>query len=202
MPDINWGLARGTVTNFDRTSQYTPYTGPIPPDGVFMFRVKNIRYAAPTNDKLPQMQPGLELVPRTDEEVEYAGYFLRGYLPVSERTGFRYVPFLDAIGVSESAFLRAKRDNDGNITRMGKWTPKAETLILVQIRTTENQKGEMFKEMAGWCGVPTDAMLRAADNIKHGAAHDDDDDIADDDSDYADEFTDEDDYDEDDYLDD
>ena len=100
MPRANWGINSADVDEFDRDSQYKPYDGPIPPNGVYEWNVKVLKFAAATKEKTPQLRVGLELSPREDrDEDQYEGYFKMAFLNVSDKTAFVYVPFLDAIGV-------------------------------------------------------------------------------------------------------
>jgi hypothetical protein len=154
MPRARWGIRADDVDEFDRSSQFKPYAGPIPPNGVYYFLVKRLKYAAATRDKLPQLRPGLELVPREDsDEDQYDGYYITAFLPVSDKTAFRYVPFLDAIGVTGSEFeRRTVIDSDGSITRIGKWRNTGDTLIVGQLGDGTDEKGNSRKEIK-WMGA-------------------------------------------------
>lgn len=159
MPKVRWGVKASDVDDFDRDSQYKPYDGPIPVNGVYMFQLKVLKYAAATSSNLPQLRFGLELVPRPGrkEERKYAGYFIMSFPPVSPRTQFRYVPLLDALGVTGEEFEnRTITDNDGNITKIGKWRNTGEELILAEIKDGVDQNNNPRKEI-GWVGyVPED----------------------------------------------
>lgn len=158
MPRVRWGIKAADVDDFDRDSQYKPYDGPIPANGVYQFQVKVLKYAAATKDKLPQLRIGLELVPRSGrkDERRYGGYFIMVFAPVSSKTAFRYVPFLDALGVSGDDFEeRTVTDNDGNITKIGKWRNTGEEIILAEIKDEADQAGNARKGI-GWMGYLTD----------------------------------------------
>lgn len=153
MPKPDWGIDPSLVDDFDREGQYKPYAGPIPPDGVYRFKLKQLKYAAGTKKKHPQMRPGLELVPRGKDEKRYAGYYVMDFIPVSERTEFRYVPFLDALGVSGKDFVqRIRTDDDDNITKMGSWRNNQESELLVQLRTEKDQEGKP-RQVVKWYGA-------------------------------------------------
>lgn len=146
MPRINWGLKEGTISDFDREGQYKPYTGPVPQNGVYAFKLKVLKYVAATGEKNPQLRCGLELVPRDKAEKRYAGYFIMCFLPVTDRTAFRYVPLLDAIGVSESEFTnRTIVDSDGNIRKIGKWGNDGKTKIMAELKDETDQNGNTRK---------------------------------------------------------
>lgn len=159
MPRVRWGIKATTVDNFDRDSQYKPYDGPIPMNGVYQFRVKLLRYVPKTADKLPQLRVGLELVPREGrrEERRISGFWIMAFLPVSDKTAFRYVPFLDAIDVTGEDFeLRTSTDTDGNITRIGQWRNDGKQLILAELKDGQDEKGNPRKEIGYMTYVPDD----------------------------------------------
>lgn len=154
MPRVRWGIKASDVDEFDRDSQYKPYDGPVPINAVYQWQVKVLKYAAATGEKLPQLRIGLELVPRSGrkEEKRYAGYFVMLFPPVSPRTQFRYVPFLDAIGVSGDEFERSTiTDNDGNITKIGKWRNDGQEIILGELKDELDRDGNQRKTI-GWMG--------------------------------------------------
>ncbi len=177
MPKPDWGIDPDTIDDFDREGQFKPYTGPTPPDGVYRFRVKQLKYAAGTKSKNPQLRPGLELVPRNKDEKRFAQYFIMCFLPVSERTAFRYVPFLDAIGVSGKSFIsKTVVDEDGNITRIGKWRMEGDTEILAQIRTEEDQNGQPRKDVKWFGAYDPDADEDYEEDDDEDEDYEDDDD--------------------------
>lgn len=149
MPVVKWGVDAGDVEDFDRDSQFKPYAGPIPPDGVYAWRVKRLQHVAGSRDKNPQLRPGLELVPREGfDEDKYAGYYLMDFLPVAGNTAFRYVPLLDALGVSGRDFTsRTKTDVDGNIISIGKWSNKGDAVVVAQLVTEKDQNGTAQKKI-------------------------------------------------------
>lgn len=154
MPRVRWGISASDVDDFDRDSQYKPYDGPTPSNGVYQFQVKVLKYAAATSDRLPQLRVGLELIPRSGrkDERRYAGYFIMMFAPISKKTGFRYVPFLDAIGVSGDEFEnRTITDNDGNVTKIGKWRNDGQEIILAEIKDGVDKDGNSIK-VVGWMG--------------------------------------------------
>ena len=153
MPRARWGVSADDVDQFDRSSQFRPYDGPQPPLGVYHWLVKRLKYVPAVKDKLPQLRPGLELVPREGyDEDQYAGYYTTAFLPVSERTNFRYVPFLDAIGVTGREFeTRTVYDTDNNITRIGSWRNKGDTIIAGQLAMGSDEKGNDRLEIK-WMG--------------------------------------------------
>lgn len=152
MPKANWGIRASTVDQFDRSSQYTPYTGPIPPNGVYQWHLKKLTYVAATREKLPQLRVGLELDPRNKAEERYGGYWLMAFLNIGENNEFTYVPFLDAIGVTGSDFIdRTITDQEGNVKKIGPWRNTGEEYILAQVKDGRDKDGKPRKEI-GWFG--------------------------------------------------
>lgn len=164
MPRANWGVESSDVDSFDRDSQYAPYTGPVPPSAVYQWKVKVLKHMAGTREKLPQLRVGLELVPRAEyDERKFKGYFAMAFLPIGEKTGFRYVPFLDALGVSGADFTRKTiTDEEGNIKRIGQWRNDGDTVILAELKDEVDQNDNPRKGI-GWIGPVTEADEYADD---------------------------------------
>lgn len=157
MPKANWGIRSSDVDNFDRDAQYKPYDGPVPVNGVYQWQVKKLQFIAATGKQLPQLRIGLELIPRNTEEKRYQGYFTMVFAPVSDRTAFRYVPFLDAIGVSGRDFeTKTIIDNEGNIKSIGRWRNDAKTMIKGELKDDQDQHGNPRKTI-GWMGAADEA---------------------------------------------
>lgn len=155
MPRVRWGINASQVDDFDRASQFAPYKGPIPPNAVYQWRIKQLKSVAGSRDKYPQLRVGLELVPRKNRDEErYAGYFCMAFLPITEKTAFRYVPFLDAIGVSGREFADGTVvDEEGNVKKIGRWRNTGDVTILGQLIEQPDQDGGMRKQI-GWMGAP------------------------------------------------
>lgn len=153
MPKVNWGVSSADVDNFDREKQFKPYDGPIPSNGVYRWTIKVLKHVAGTREKNPQLRIGLELVPRTKAEKRMAGYFVMIFPPITERTQFRYVPFLDAIGVSANEFTRGTiTDEEGNIKKIGRWRNTGDVTILAELKDDVDQHGNPRKDI-GWMGI-------------------------------------------------
>ena len=154
MPKVNWGVDSETVDDWDRESQYKPYTGPVPPNAVYQWRVKLAQYVAATRGKKPQLRIGLELVPRKGyDEKGYSDFFVMLFLPIAPKTEFRYVPLLDALGVTGREFVnRTVTDEEGNIRKIGKWKNDGNTLILGQLADEADQNGDPRKTVK-WMGA-------------------------------------------------
>ena len=162
MPKVNWGIGAADIDDFDRDSQYVPYAGPIPADGMYLWQIKILQSIAGTKDKYPQLRIGLELIPREDHdgEEQYEGYFLMAFLPITEKTSWRYVPFLDAIGVNGAEFVRGTlTDEEGNVKKIGRWKNSGEELVLAQLKTGTDQAGSPRKEIGAFAPAPEDAYV-------------------------------------------
>lgn len=139
---VPWGISESDIDDFER-SDFKPYTGPIPPVGQFYrFKLKIFRYAPAMDGKNPQLRVGLELEPHTTEHERYAGYFIQDYAPVTPQTNFRYVKYLDALGIGAKAFVRGpyRIDDDGNIKRVGRWQFTDPIYLLAKLRATDNEQ--------------------------------------------------------------
>lgn len=177
MPRAQWGVSADDVDDFDRDSQYTPYAGPPVPVGqVYLWTIKVLKYAARTKTKNPQLRVGLELVPREGyDEDQYEGYFIMAFLPVTPKTGFRYVPFLDAIGVSGKEFEeRTMYDEDGNIQRIGSWRNNQDTLVLADLKMGEDQDGNPQRQIGVFMPYEEDAEEDYDDDEEYADDEDED----------------------------
>lgn len=164
MPKVNWGVQAGDVDDFDRDSQYMPYAGPIPPDAMYLWQIKVLQSVAGTREKHPQLRIGLELVPREDREGEerYESYFIMAFLPITDKTAWRYVPFLDSIGVNGAEFTRGTlTDEEGNVKKIGRWKNTGEELVLAQLKTGSDQAGNPRKEIGVFAPAPDDVFEEA-----------------------------------------
>lgn len=190
MPKVNWGIARGTISDFDRTKQFKPYDGPLPPAGMYRFLIKHVKSVAGINGRRPQLRVGLELVPRNKEEARYGGYFTIAFLTISEEWPGFYVPFLDAIGVSETEFLNGTiTDEEGHVKKIGRWKNDGNQYVKAQVKDGADQQGNPRKEI-GYIGEDS-GEAEYADDIDKGDDDDFDDDDYDSDESYADDDDDE-----------
>ena len=153
MPRANWGIGASDVDNFDRESQFTPYTGPEPRLGVYQFQVKVLKYAPTDGEKWPQLRIGLELVPRNKEEAKFKGYFVMLFRAITPKTGGFYVPFLDALGVSGAEFeQRTIVDEEGNIKKIGAWCNDGKQLVMAQLKDSTDNEGNKRRDIS-WFGA-------------------------------------------------
>lgn len=151
MAKVNWGIKKSSINNFDRDAQFKPYMGKLPPNGVYKFRVRNAQAAGPTRDKNPQLRVTFVLVPRDKEEKKYAGFSIMKFMIISDQTNFHYVPFFDAVGITDVDFIeRTFTDEQGNIKKIGKWKNDGKSVVLAEIRTNTGEKAEQYPKDVGW----------------------------------------------------
>jgi len=170
MPRVQWGVTASDVDEFDRDSQFKPYAGPTPPGNtVYAWRIKVMKNVAGDRRKNPQLRVGLELAPREGfSEDKYAGYFIMDFIPIAENTAFRWVPLLDALGVSGKEFETGTvTDNDGNIKKIGRWANSGDTLVIAMLADGQDQNGDPRREIkAGTYGdLPDHVELSDVDEL-------------------------------------
>lgn len=168
MPRVNWGIDAEVIDEFDRESQFSPYTGPIPPNGVYQWRIKVLKSAAGTGEKFPQLRVGLELVPRNKDENKYRakgqGYFVMKFLSISPDNAWVYTPFCDAIGVKGKEFTRGTiTDEEGNVKKIGNWRHDGKTLVLGQLEDKLDNNNNPIKTV-GWVGAVEDSAEELEDD--------------------------------------
>lgn len=154
MPKANWSISASDVDDFDRSTQYTPYMGPTPPSNVvYMWTVKNLKYVAATDDTLPQLRVGLELHPRDTKERKFKGFYQVAFLHIADSTRWKYVPFLDALGVSGRDFAnRTILDQDNNIQKIGQWRNDGKQLVAAQLLENDPDFAHKNPHKIGWIG--------------------------------------------------
>jgi len=154
MPRVRWNINPSNIDEFDRESQYAPYTGPTPPNGVYQFTIKQLKAVAATREAPAQLRVGLELVPRKtrSDERSYKGYFIMAFLNIMDNTAFLYAPFCDAIGVSGNDFCnRMIADEDGNVSKIGRWRNDGSAVIMAQIQDKTYQG--VTRKNVTWMGA-------------------------------------------------
>lgn len=167
MPRVSWDIDASDVDEYDRSSQFKPYDGPEPKEGIYLFAVKVLKQIPKTGKKNAQLRVGLELVPRAGrDEREYADYFRMAFLPITPNTAFRYVPFLDAIGVSGTDFTRRTLvDEEGNVKKIGKYVQDGQTMILARLKYEEDQHGDDQLNIVDFYEAPDDVVIDEGDGV-------------------------------------
>lgn len=155
MPRVRWGDEEELLEageSWDPEDQIQPYDGPTPPNGLYYWDIKVLKYRQGKN--LPQLMIGLELAPRRSrsEDKKYAKYFILDFAPVAPQTNFRWMPFLAAIGVSPSDLIKkCITDEDGNVTKIGRWVKKDKgNWIAANLVDDKDQNGNPRKAISGY----------------------------------------------------
>lgn len=179
MPKANWGIKATEVDDYNRDDLYKPYMGPTPANAVYKWRIKKMQYIAATEDAVPQLRVGLELVPRDKTERKYKGYYITAFIHISDRTQFRYIPFLDALGVSGRDFTtRTIYDEQLNIQKIGDWRNDGKTIVAGQLLDNDPEFQHKNPKTIGWLGEAPSSM----------ESEDDDDDFEDEEESSEDDF--------------
>lgn len=156
MPKANWGVSARDVGNFDRENAYKPYQGPTPVNGVYQFRVAKAVFAASDGESNAQLRLTLVLEPRNKQENKYKGYVITAFMPIADNTQFRYVPFLMAIGASDSDFVnRTIVDAEGVIKSIGKWKSDGKTMVAGRL-VDNDYEGARNPKQVDWVGELAD----------------------------------------------
>lgn len=179
MPKVNWGIGKGVIDDFDRSKQFAPYTGPIPPNGVYRWQIKNLKFVAGAGGKHPQLRIGLEVQPRNKDEKPFKGYFVMAFRSITENNRGFWVPFLDAIGVTAREFTeRTIADADGNVTKIGRWNNDGKQSILGQLGNGDDDREGNPRKDIKWFGEDTTA---GTDELEDEGDYDEYDDAIDED---------------------
>src|SRR4051812_29375161 len=152
MPRVKWGVSASDADDFDRDSQFKPYAGPTPPTNVvYAWRIKVMWSVDGDRKRNPQWRVGLELVPRAGfNEGKYRGFFVMDFIPIANNTQFRWVPLLDALGISGREFeTQTVRDTDGKVTKIGRWRNNGDTVVIAQLVEGKDQDGKPRLEIKG-----------------------------------------------------
>lgn len=154
MPTVDWGLSRGVIDDYDRESGYKPYTGKPVPNGVYQWQIIKLVSVAGTNQKNPQLRATLKLTPRDKSEKRYGGYTITKFMVIADTTNFQFVPFLDAIGVTEADFRRRTvPDASGNVKKIGPWKNDGKTFVLAQLQDNRGEQADKYPKEIGWIGA-------------------------------------------------
>lgn len=176
MPRADWGISTADARNFDREKQYKPYTGPKPsPRTVFQWQITVCKFFPKTRSKNAQLRLGLKVVPRNSDEKRFKDFFVMTFRSVTPKTQFTYIPFLDAIGASESDFVnKTLVDEEGNIKRIGAWRNDGKQLVMAEYVLSEDQSGNP-RDDVGWIGELEEASEDDEEDYEDDEYIDDDD---------------------------
>jgi hypothetical protein len=120
---------------------------------VYVWTIKKLVFVAATEDTTAQLRIGLSLKPRNKSENKYDGYYITSFLHISDKTAFRYIPFLDALGVSGRDFTsRTIIDENGNISKIGAWRNSGDFEIAGQLQDNDPDYASKNPKKVGWLG--------------------------------------------------
>lgn len=140
MPKATWGsgdqaLTAADIDSVDTSQNFKPYTGSIPPSGLYRFVLRRLKQGESNNGN-----PKLMIIAALDgtwraEHQKYEGCPFFDHMPVLKSTAFRVRAFTDAIGVSSVDFeKRMLLDEEGRVTKIGKWEFTGEELVFINVR--------------------------------------------------------------------
>lgn len=124
MPKAKWGAGPEALSAEDidsaKSSEFTPYTGPIPPAGLYKFVVKMMKQGVSSTDN-PKLLVVMELAGDWKPGHEkYDGCPLFDHMPVMKSTAFRVKAFCEAFGLTSKEFYGGIiTDEDGKVTKLG-----------------------------------------------------------------------------------
>ena len=178
---VNWNIRGSDIADFDRSKQYKPYTGPVPTNNVYQFKLKVFKYVSATRDKLEQIRIGLELIPRKGrpEEKRYTGFFIMVFRSLGDRNQFTYVPFFDAIGITGADVDRGViTDEEGNVKKVGRWRNTGDMMLLARLCDEEDAEGNPRKGVDAWAALEDSEPESDDDDEDYDSdeSYDDDDD--------------------------
>lgn len=164
MGKVTWGddLTREALDDVER-DRFKPYDGPPVPNAMYAWRLKVLKRGKAKSSGNTQIIIGLELVPRSSrpEEKPYAGYFITDYISVLESQAFKIAPFLDALGVSSTDFLKrtsdtGEKDDRGSvpIAKIGDYVHDGKFILLASIGDDTDQNGAPRKRITGYYPAP------------------------------------------------
>lgn len=165
MPKIKWGSEISSSDIDNAESNQTSYDGPVPPKGVYGFKIKSMSIGKTSNDN-PNVSIALELDPRNRaEHKKFEGFFLMDFIVILPQVAFRIKPLLAALGVTSKDFIEnTVVDDDGKITMIGKVKPVGQTVV-VRLQDNRGEKRDVYpREVGGYLPKKTGADSREAQN--------------------------------------
>lgn len=120
MPKATWGDFSHEDIDTARSSEFTPYAGPIPPSGLYRFVVKSMKQTTSSKDN-PMLLTIMELDGSwKPNHKKFDGCPLFDYMPVMKSTAFRVKAFCEAFGITSREFnTKIITDEEGKVTKLG-----------------------------------------------------------------------------------
>lgn len=139
MPKVKWGTGDGALTAADidgaRSNEFTPYSGPLPPGGVYRFVVKQMKQGT-SGAGNPKLTTIMELDGGWKEaHKKYDGCPLFDHMPVTQSAAFRTKAFCEAFGITPREFLTGILvDDDSKVTKLASAGDPAGIEVYVNIK--------------------------------------------------------------------
>jgi len=133
MPKVKWG---GDITPeaIDEAASEgrKDYAGPIPPNGIYRFKLKWSKKDKAKESGKPKLTSLLLLDGEWKEEhAKYDGCPFWDHMPVQKSTAFRVARYCDALNITSSDFMsKMVVDEDGVVQKIGKLKIADEDLLV------------------------------------------------------------------------
>ena len=142
MPKVKWGGDIDQNAIDEAESRGAEYTGPIPPSGIYRFK---LRWAK--QDESGSGNPKLTSLLLLDgswkpEHKKFDGCPLWDHMPVMGKTAFRVRAFCDALNVTSKDFMnKTVVDDDGMVQKIGSLTiADQDRLVLVKVKFDKDEE--------------------------------------------------------------
>lgn len=179
MPKAKWGSGDDALTAADidsaKSSEFTPYTGPIPLSGLYRFVVKQMKQGE-SDAGNPKLTTILELDGTwKPEHKRYEGCPLFDHMPVIKSAAWRVKAFCEAFGISSKEFYNSVlTDEDGRITKLASAGEPAGLEVYINVKHVA-AKGDWAEKIqlngAGYLPVdfdPEDDEAQTGDDTDAG----------------------------------
>jgi hypothetical protein len=172
MPKAKWGSGDEALTAADidgaQSNGFTPYSGPIPPAGLYKFVVKQMTQGT-SGAGNPKLQTVMELAGDwKSNHAKYDGCPLFDNMPVMKSTAFRVKAFCEAFGLTSKEFYGGiLTDEKGKVTKLGSLGDPAglEVYVSVSKRAATDQYPESLQlNGTGYLPVDDDDAEDAAED--------------------------------------
>lgn len=181
MPKAKWGTGDEALTAADidgaKSSEFTPYAGPLPPAGLYKFVVKQMKQGTSGTGN-PKLVTIMELAGDWKPTHEkYDGCPLFDHMPVMKSTAFRVKAFCEAFGMTSKEFYGGiLTDEDGKVTKLGSLGDPAGLEVFVNVKpnppTEKYPNPNLGLNGTGYLPVDDDAVEDADEATGDDAADD------------------------------
>jgi hypothetical protein len=143
MPKATWGdFSANDIDSAESRGGFTPYSGPIPPSGLYRFTVKQMKKGESQAGN-PKIQVVMELDGTWKENhKKYDTCPLFDNMPVMKSTAFRVKAFCEAFGLTSKQFATGLiTDEDGKITKLSTLGDPAGIQVYVNVKKRPAENG-------------------------------------------------------------